>query len=267
MFRLIKRSIGIGIHSLPGSGRIMQNNSLTRFTLIELLVVIAIIAILSSILLPSLNQARGKAKLATCKSNLRQVYMGLSSYAGDENGWMPYTLWNNDYAYYIRDYVRLTKGKDLLSIDNTYKLLYFKKTGVPESIVHCPSMSFPHEQSPQYQPSGGSYTYALPGYSPTFNYGSNPQAGGWVQFDLRHRRIDLIKNGSVILADKDWTGITSGWLMQAVNIYSYTHDPADAHSPGYNHDRSANFLFIDGHVESRRYSGKRLFDGEFMLLP
>ncbi len=60
-----------------------------RFTLIELLVVIAIIAILAAMLLPVLSRAKSVAIRVTCTSNQHQVYLGLSMYANDEDGFIP----------------------------------------------------------------------------------------------------------------------------------------------------------------------------------
>ena len=72
------------------------------FTLVELLVVVAIIALLMSILLPSLSRARETARSVVCKSNLRQMTTGWIQYemqydaimlAGNYRNAPPYQYW------------------------------------------------------------------------------------------------------------------------------------------------------------------------------
>jgi prepilin-type N-terminal cleavage/methylation domain-containing protein len=85
----------------------MQKSGNTKrgFTLVELLVVIAIIALLLSILMPSLQKARGQANAVLCGSNQKQVLMAMLLYAEDYQGRVPYfqnPLWvQSRQAYFV----------------------------------------------------------------------------------------------------------------------------------------------------------------------
>ncbi|RKY24931.1 MAG: hypothetical protein DRP83_06955 [Planctomycetota bacterium] len=66
--------------------KIIPTSSPRGFTLIELLVVIAIIALLVSILLPSLKKAKELARRAVCSSNQHSIVLAANMYAADFNG-------------------------------------------------------------------------------------------------------------------------------------------------------------------------------------
>lgn len=108
----------------PYSGETMKRIEKCKvpkgFTLIELLVVISIIALLLSIMLPSLNKARDIAKRTVCLSNCRQWAVATATYAMDNKGYFPARFWRfedgritrqHNAPYYYYSYQRF----DLLS--------------------------------------------------------------------------------------------------------------------------------------------------------
>ncbi len=131
--------------------------SRSAFTLIELLVVIAIIALLITILTPSLNQAKELARRAICAGNLRNLGAAITLYTADQSDHLPQAggkgthviTW--DSALLIHHYMDgndsvATLGRGWLHLDED-----------PPGLVVCPS-----DKRARPSPNDAPRSYAMP---------------------------------------------------------------------------------------------------------
>ena len=84
--KTVRRLESTADYDVAEMSKFMDNLVRSRFTFVELMVVFAIIALLLSILYPSLNTAREQSRRALCKSNSQQIAQIINFYSGTYNG-------------------------------------------------------------------------------------------------------------------------------------------------------------------------------------
>jgi len=111
------------------------------FTLIEVLVVVAIIALLVSILLPSLSRARDQAKALVCLTNLKQLGNGITYYNADNPKHIPPFR-------FIR---KVTTNPSMRNVPAWYQLIPFKYLYNNYKVFECPVDDFVEASRPQFR--------------------------------------------------------------------------------------------------------------------
>lgn len=207
------------------------------FTLIELLVVIAIIALLASILLPSLKMAQELAKKTVCQSNMRGIGVAMSLYAADNDGFVPAPIGGIEGTPTMCTYDMALQSYLGCVIDG------FPTAATPrdsqEDMFACPL-----DRYDRYL--GRKRSYAMVYYGPQYTDYNKPIHIDSIRYPAEtflvvewHApwNIRLVNGPGALIHRGYWLG---GWPG---------HHEVPSPVDGRYHEDAANFLFADGHVE------------------
>ena len=230
-----------------GVGRCCRVVGKRAFTLIELLVVVSIIALLVSILLPSLSKAREQAKKVLCQNNLKQINIAMVMYAYDHRDYFPlcgdvgnygspitadwiYLWWPEALAKYLG----MEPGAQKIGMTRVPDYRYEENWG-RDCVYFCPSDKRTGWGRNPSEPPG-----ELP---PWTSYGMNEFSTWWhPDYGWGGNRIDQwYRNGRPVASTHMLLTETDGRSLREEDVCINALAPR--------HSWTMNILYVDGHIE------------------